>query len=127
MGLLGGCTLLVAALLILPVAAVVASFFGGVSDLWGHLAATALPRYVGNTALLLIAVACGVVSIGVVAAWLVTAYRFPGHALLQWALLLPLAMPAYVMAYTYTDLLQYVGPVQTALRERSWNAVRTIR
>ena len=86
-------------------------------------AATALPRYVGNTALLLVAVACGVVSIGVVAAWLVTAYRFPGHALLQWALLLPLAMPAYVMAYAYTDWLQFTGPVQSALRAATgWQA-----
>jgi iron(III) transport system permease protein len=123
LGLLGGCTLLVAALLTLPVAAVVASFFGGASELWGHLAATALPRYVGNTALLLIAVACGVVSIGVVSAWLVTAYRFPGHALLQWALFLPLAMPAYVMAYAYTDWLQFTGPVQSALRTATgWQA-----
>ena len=123
MGLLGGCTLLVAALLTLPIAAVVASFFGGASDLWGHLAATALPRYVGNTALLLIAVACGVVSIGVVSAWLVTAYRFPGHALLQWALLLPVAMPAYVMAYAYTDWLQFTGPLQSALRAATgWQA-----
>ena len=92
------------------------SFLGGASDLWAHLAATALPRYVGNTALLLVAVACGVVSIGVVAAWLVTAYRFPGRGVLEWALLLPLAMPAYVMAYAYTDWLQFAGPVQSALR-----------
>jgi iron(III) transport system permease protein len=123
LGLLGGFTLLVAALLTLPVASVVASFVGGASDLWGHLAATALPRYVGNTALLLLAVACGVISIGVVAAWLVTAYRFPGHGFLQWALLLPFAMPAYVMAYAYTDWLQFTGPVQSALRAGTgWQA-----
>src|SRR5258706_16085099 len=96
LGLLGGSTLLVAGLVARPVAGVVASFLGGASDLWSHLAATALPRYVGNTARLLIAVACGVVSIGVVAAWLVTASRFPGRGWLEWALLLPLAMPAYV-------------------------------
>jgi iron(III) transport system permease protein len=123
LGLLGGSTLLIAGLLALPVAAVVASFLGGASDLWSHLAATALPRYIGNTALLLIAVACGVVSIGVVAAWLVTAYRFPGRGWLEWALLLPLAMPAYVMAYAYTDWLQFSGPVQTALRALTgWQA-----
>ena len=104
LGLLGGAAVLSAALLALPVLFVVASFFGGASDSWSHLA-TALPRYVGNTALLLLAVACGVVSMGVVSAWLVTAYRFPGHGLLEWALLLPLAMPAYVMAYAYTDWL----------------------
>jgi len=123
LGWLGAFSLLVAGLLILPVASVVASFLGGASDLWGHLAATALPRYVGNTALLLVGVACGVISIGVVAAWLVTAYRFPGRGWLEWALLLPLAMPAYVMAYAYTDWLQFSGPVQSALRALTgWQA-----
>jgi iron(III) transport system permease protein len=92
------------------------SFFSGAGDTWTHLAATALPRYVGNTALLLVFVALGVVSMGVASAWLVTAYRFPGRDVLEWALLLPLAMPAYVMAYAYTDWLQFTGPVQTALR-----------
>ena len=123
LGLLGGATLLAAALLALPVLAVVASFFGGASDAWSHLAATALPRYVGNTLLLLLAVACGVVSIGVVSAWLITAYRFPGRGLLEWGLLLPLAVPAYVMAYAYTDWLQFSGPVQSALRALTgWQA-----
>src|SRR5262245_39453839 len=61
-------------------------------------------------------VAWGVVSMGVLSAWLVTAYRFPGRDSLEWALMLPLAMPAYVMAYAYTDWLQFTGPVQTALR-----------
>jgi iron(III) transport system permease protein len=102
--------------LALPVVSVVTSFFSGAGDTWAHLAATALPRYVANTALLLALVTCGVVSIGVVSAWLVTAYRFPGRDVLQWALLLPLAMPAYVMAYAYTDWLQFTGPVQSALR-----------
>src|SRR5690606_38187872 len=65
----------------------------------------------------------GVVSIGVLSAWLVTAYRFPGRQFLQWALILPLAMPAYVMAYAYTDWLQFTGPVQTWLRELTgWRA-----
>ena len=95
---------------------VAASVFSGESETWRHLLATAMPRYVGNTALLLAAVACGVISIGVVSAWLVTMYRFPGRALLEWALVLPLAMPAYVMAYAYTDWLQFSGPVQSALR-----------
>jgi iron(III) transport system permease protein len=107
---------LTAAVVALPVAFVVLSLFGGVGDTWAHLAATALPRYVLNTALLLVLVTFGVVSIGVVSAWLVTAYRFPGRDVLEWALLLPLAMPAYVMAYAYTDWLQFTGEVQTALR-----------
>jgi iron(III) transport system permease protein len=122
-GLLGSFTVVVAALLALPVVSVLASVFSGAGDTWTHLAATALPRYVGNTFLLLGLVACGVVSIGVVSAWLVTSYRFPGRAALEWSLLLPLAMPAYVMAYAYTDWLQFTGPVQSALRSLTgWQA-----
>jgi iron(III) transport system permease protein len=123
LGLLGGSALAIAALLALPIVAVVLSFVGGSSDTWAHLAATGLPRYIGNTALLLALVTCGVVSIGVVSAWLVTAYRFPGRDVLEWALLLPLAMPAYVMAYAYTDWLQFTGAVQTSLRQLTgWHA-----
>jgi iron(III) transport system permease protein len=113
---LGIAALAIAALLALPIVAVVASFAGGTSETWAHLAATSLPRYVWNTALLLLAVACGVISMGVLSAWLVTVYRFPGRDTLEWALVLPLAMPAYVMAYAYTDWLQFTGPVQSALR-----------
>src|SRR5688572_9996130 len=115
--------ILIAAVLALPVVSVVMSFFSGAGDTWTHLAATALPRYVENTALLLVFVALGVVSMGVVSAWLVTAYRFPGRDVLEWALLLPLAMPAYVMAYAYTDWLQFTGPVQSTLRALTgWQA-----
>lgn len=122
-GPLGGTALFIAALLALPVLSVVASIFQGAGETWSHLAATALPRYVWNTALLLLAVAWGVISMGVLSAWLVTAYRFPGRDVLQWALMLPLAMPAYVMAYAYTDWLQFTGPVQSALRELTgWQA-----
>jgi iron(III) transport system permease protein len=122
-GILGGIAILLAALLALPVVAVVSSVFYGAGEAWSHLAATALARYAGNTALLLALVACGVVSMGVVSAWLITAYRFPGRDVLEWALLLPLAMPAYVMAYAYTDWLQFTGPVQSALRELTgWRA-----
>ncbi|HKU48143.1 MAG TPA: ABC transporter permease subunit, partial [Burkholderiales bacterium] len=123
LGLLGLGSVVIAALLALPVLSVVASVFSGSGDVWAHLTATALPRYVLNTALLLVLVTCGVVSIGVVSAWLVTAYRFPGRNVLEWALLLPLAMPAYVMAYAYTDWLQFTGGVQTALRALTgWQA-----
>jgi iron(III) transport system permease protein len=85
--------------------------------------ATALPAYVWNTVLLMLGVACGVISIGVLSAWLVTLYRFPARDVLEWTLMLPLAMPAYVMAYAYTDWLQFTGPVQTGLRELTgWSA-----
>jgi iron(III) transport system permease protein len=122
-GVLGATAVVFAAVLALPVVAVVSSVFYGAGEAWSHLAATVLARYAGNTALLLLMVACGVVSMGVVSAWLITAYRFPGRAVLEWALLLPLAMPAYVMAYAYTDWLQFTGPVQTALRALTgWQA-----
>jgi len=113
----------VALLLALPILAVVASVLQPAGDTWRHLAATVLPGYVANTALLLGLVACGVVSIGVTAAWLIANYRFPGSRLLEWALMLPLAMPAYVMAYAYTDWLQFAGPVQGGLRSLTgWQA-----
>jgi iron(III) transport system permease protein len=123
LGWLGGTAVVIAAVVALPVVSVVLSVFSGAGDTWRHLAATALPRYVGNTALLLALVTFGVVSIGVVSAWLVTAYRFPARGVLEWALLLPLAMPAYVMAYAYTDWLQFTGEVQSALRSLTgWRA-----
>ena len=123
LGLLGAAALGTGALLALPVLAVVASVFQGGGEAWAHLAGTLLPLYVGNTLLLLAGVAWGVISMGVVSAWLITAYRFPGRDTLQWALMLPFAMPAYVMAYAYTDWLQFTGPVQTLLRDLTgWEA-----
>jgi iron(III) transport system permease protein len=124
LGVLGSFTLLIGLLLAVPVASVVSSVFGGLGETWSHLAATALGRYVGNTLLLSLGVAFGVITMGVLSAWLVTAYRFPGRDVLQWALMLPLAMPAYVMAYAYTDWLQFAGPVQTALRAATGWQVR---
>jgi iron(III) transport system permease protein len=73
---------------------------------------------VATTLVLLGAVLAGVIAVGVRRAWCVTAFEFPGRRVLEWALLLPLAVPAYVMAYAYTDWLQFSGPVQTWLRER---------
>ena len=92
-------------------------FAGGTSGTWAHLASTVLPDYIVTTLWLCLGVGVGVSLLGVGAAWVVTRHDFIGRASFEWALVLPLAVPAYVMAYTYTDLLQYVGPVQTALRE----------
>ena len=112
-----------AGLIALPILAVLASLLQPGAGAWAHLASTALGSYVVNTALLAAGVAAGVISIGVLSAWLVTAYRFPGQRVLEWALMLPLAVPAYVMAYAYTDWLQFTGPVQTALRAATgWQA-----
>jgi iron(III) transport system permease protein len=106
----------VALLLALPILMVAASVLQPAGEAWNHIARTLLARYAGNTALLVALVAYGVMSIGVVSAWLVANYRFPGVRVLEWALVLPLAMPAYVLAYAYTDWLQFTGPVQSVLR-----------
>jgi len=107
-----------AALAALPVAAVLAHGLApGHANVWSHLAATVLPGFAANTAALVVLVGGGVAFGGTVTAWTITHRRFPGDRFFEWALLLPLAMPAYVMAYAYTDWLQYAGPVQTALRQ----------
>ncbi len=101
-----------------PIASVWANLFaGGTGDTWAHLAATVLPEYIANTLWMCLGVGSGVILVGVSTAWLITMHDFPGRRVFEWALVLPLAVPAYVMAYTYTDLLQYVGPVQSGLRE----------
>ncbi|WP_300451457.1 iron ABC transporter permease [Accumulibacter sp.] len=108
----------VAALVGLPVASVLTNIVsGGTGSVWSHLAATVLPEYVANTLALCLVVGLGVIAIGVATAWLTTMFDFPGRRLFEWALVLPMAMPAYVLAYVYTDFLQFVGPLQTFLRE----------
>ncbi|MGF1526693.1 MAG: ABC transporter permease [Candidatus Competibacterales bacterium] len=100
-----------------PLAAVL-SFVGTSTDgLWPHLVETRLGEYLSNSLVLLLGVGALTLVFGTGCAWLVTLYRFPGRAWLEWALVLPLAMPAYVLAYTYTDFLQFTGPLQTALRD----------
>jgi iron(III) transport system permease protein len=108
----------VALLVMVPVLSVIANVFvGGTGETWTHLARTVLPEYIANTLWLCLGVGAGVIVVGVTTAWLVSMYDFPGRSIFEWALVLPLAVPAYVMAYTYTDLLQFVGPVQTWLRD----------
>ena len=109
---------LVAMLAGLPVASVGLNIFvGGTSATWSHLASTVLPEYILNSLWLCVGVGIGVGTLGVTTAWLTAMHDFPGRRFFEWALVLPLAMPAYVMAYVYTDFLQFVGPLQTALRE----------
>ncbi len=88
----------------------------GTGETWRHLASTVLPEYVASTVWLCLGVGVGTAVVGVATAWLVSMHDFPGRRFFEWALVLPLAVPAYVMAYTYTDLLQFAGPVQTWLR-----------
>jgi iron(III) transport system permease protein len=106
----------VACILAVPVVVVVGSIFLPGGDAWNHLMATVLPQYIRTTLVLLAAVLVGVGVVGVACAWVVTSYEFPGRRIFEWALLLPLAVPAYVMAYAYTDWLQYSGPLQTWIR-----------
>lgn len=112
--------ILLACLLVLPVLALAASWleFDAVSaQVLGEMAQTVLPAYTGTSVILCISVALGVAVVGMGTASAVTLFDFPGRRHFEWALLLPLAMPAYVVAYAYTDFLQFSGPLQTWLRE----------
>ena len=109
-------TWIVAALVCLPVLVVLGSVFADTGKIWAHLADTVLTRYVTNSLILMFGVGAGVLLLGVGTAWLVTMCQFPGVRFFEWALLLPLAAPAYLLAYTYTNWLEYFGPVQTGLR-----------
>ena len=116
---------MLAGLIAAPVATVIAASFVSGDDIWAHLVATVLPGYVANTLGLIILVGAGVLVIGVATAWLVTMCRFPGASMFEWLLLLPLALPAYIIAFTYTEVLEYAGPVQGALRAAfGWSTAR---
>jgi iron(III) transport system permease protein len=111
--------LLLAALLLLPVLAVLASWLSWNTDsgqILGEMAATVLPSYTGTSLVLCLAVAVGAAVVGTSVAAAVTLFDFPGRRSFEWALLLPLAMPSYVVAYAYTDFLQFSGPLQVWLR-----------
>ncbi|MBN35094.1 MAG: iron ABC transporter permease [Rhodospirillaceae bacterium] len=110
-------TLALATLVALPILAVALNLFADSGGLWGELAATVLPTYLINTVALLIGVGLLAGAMGTGAAWLVSMCEFPGRRVFEWALLLPFAAPAYVLAYVYTDLLEFAGPIQTFLRD----------
>lgn len=112
-----GLVLAIAGVIAAPVLVVLAGLLTNSTATWNHLAATVLPTYLANSLGLMLGVGVGVIAIGVSTAWLVTMCRFPGRRIFEWALLLPLAAPAYLLAYVYTELLAYYGPVQTALRQ----------
>jgi len=116
-------TFLIALLVSIPVLSVAVNIFIPAGEIWQHLASTVLPAYVENSFWLMIGVGTGVFLIGVGTAWLVTMTRFPGARFFEWALLLPLSVPAYLMAYTYTDFLSFTGPVQGFIRNiTGWQA-----
>lgn len=117
LSLLSVLTLCIALLVALPLGGLMIQALQiGTPGVWGHLASTVLLDYVLNSLLLAVGVGLGAALLGTLSAWLVSRYRFPGQRTLEWALLLPLAMPTYVIAYVYTDALQFAGPIQSGLR-----------
>jgi len=109
---------LTALLLAVPMLVVAGSVLaGGTGETWAHLIDTVLIEFIRNTLVLVAGVGLGVALLGISCAWLTAMTEFPGRRFFEWALVLPMAMPAYVLAYVYTDFLQFVGPVQSALRE----------
>ena len=108
--------IVIALAMLVPLLALAWSALQGSGGLWSHLLAYVLPQATRNTVLLLAGVGVLVAMLGTGSAWLVTAYDFPGRPMLSWALLLPLAVPTYIVAYAYLDLLHPLGPVQSGLR-----------
>ena len=108
--------LLLSLTLAIPIASVCLSLFSGESAVFMHLAETVLPEYAANTLMLGASVVIGVLIVGVPAAWLTTMCEFPARRVLEAALILPLAAPAYVLAYAYAGFLSAYGPVQEMLR-----------
>lgn len=108
--------LAVAVLVAIPIVALGWQALGGSPALWGHLAAYVLPQALFETLVLLAGVGVVVMVVGTGTAWLVTACDFPGRRVMEWALLLPLAVPTYIIAYAYLDILHPLGPVQGAVR-----------
>jgi len=110
-------TLAVALLIALPILWIIGLALAPSDGMWKHLVDTVLARLIWTTLLLITGVGLGTFIIGTGTAWVVTMCRFPGRRLFEWALLIPMAVPAYVIAYVYTDLLEYAGPIQGLIRD----------
>jgi len=110
-------------LLVLPILAIFYLSFGDSGDLFEHLISTVMPTYIYNTGVLVFGVLTFALLLGVPSAWLMAMCRLPGEKILQWALVLPLAMPGYVVGYIFTDWFDYAGPIQVFLRSLTgWQA-----
>jgi iron(III) transport system permease protein len=117
--------LAIAAVVLAPVLSILWIALHPTENIWPHLIATVLPRYLATTLTLMAGVAVLTAAVGTGAAWLVTMYRFPGQRWLTHALLFPLAIPAYVGAYALVDFLDYAGPLQTLMRATfGWASAR---
>ncbi|MFA0698624.1 iron ABC transporter permease, partial [Vibrio sp. 10N.222.49.C9] len=107
---------LLAVLLVLPILAIFYTSIGGDNDLFAHLFDTVLPTYVSNTFWLVFGVMLLSLLIGIPSAWLMAMCRLPSEKVLQWAMVLPLAMPGYIVGYVFTDWFDFAGPLQVFLR-----------
>ncbi|WP_312919696.1 ABC transporter permease [Stutzerimonas nitrititolerans] len=117
-------TFSVAALVLLPLSVLLFSWYEIDSGIWAHLWETQMARLLVNTVVLLLGVGVGVTLLGVSLAWLTSLCEFPGRRWLDWALMLPFAIPAYVLAFVFIGLLDFAGPVQTLAREWFGSSVR---
>ncbi|GAB3484958.1 ABC transporter permease [Azotobacter salinestris] len=117
----------IAALVLLPLSVLALSWHSVDGEIWRHLWDTQMPRLLGNTLTLLLGVGAGVTLLGVSLAWLTSLCEFPGRRWLDWALMLPFAIPAYVLAFVFVGLLDFSGPVQTLLREWFGSGLRLPR
>lgn len=109
-------TLLIAAVMLFPIASLVLMAVGGTNDSMNHVVRFVLPRTLSTTALLMVGVVIGTGVIGTVSAWLVMTFRFPGRQFFLWALVLPLAVPSYLGAYAFVEFFSFTGPLQALLR-----------
>lgn len=115
---------LAAAVVVMPVSVLLLSWQVIDGEIWSHLWATQLPRLLGNTLVLVLGVGIGVTLLGVSLAWLTSLCEFPGRRWLDWALMLPFAIPAYVLAFVFVGLFDFAGPVQGTLRDWFGTGVR---
>lgn len=113
-----------ALLVLLPISVLLFSWHDIDPKIWTHLWETQMPRLLGNTITLLVGVGIGVTLLGVSLAWLTSLCEFPGRRWLDWALMLPFAIPAYVLAFVFVGLLDFSGPVQTLMREWFGTGIR---
>ncbi|MCK5916980.1 MAG: iron ABC transporter permease [Cocleimonas sp.] len=113
----GVLAIVIALLMALPVLVIGSFVFQATNDNWQHLLDTLLAEYISNSFILMLGVSVGVLSMGIITAWLTSMCDFPLRRLFSWTLLLPLAIPAYIIAYTYTGLFDFAGPIQSALRD----------
>ena len=117
--------ILLCSLILGPVLAVLVAAFGDNGGLWSHLYDTVLGRYISNTLILMAGVGVVAIGFGVSSAWVVSRYDFAGRRILEWMLLLPAAIPAYIIAYSYTEFFEYAGPLQSGLRHLfGWQSPR---